>query len=368
MEFKKCLIINSYGGSLVLAAKKLNLDVISSMEDTGFGMDVQKANFPDMPVVEKLPWPKQSLKGVMVIAHPPCSSFSNQFAGHKGVDGESFKCHTRVMDYALGQSCASLAIESVPAFLEGAREIHDQFCKKYGYNVYRIRQNAVTFGVPQWRPRCWVIFTKLKSMRLWHKPRILRVSDVLTPKGEILPYNSEITGAFKKMAAVGYDQKRIFKEVLSGEHIGSLLAIGQTILEIDDPGPNHGEVRKRWNLGGRFGVKLPRVLNPEEFATTILHDSSFFVMGRELYREEYCRLMGFPPDYKWPGQRAKDFRMFLSKGVCPPVAEWILKMMKDNLEGNKYWEVGKIIPIDLKPGELADFQITKKEALERRNK
>jgi hypothetical protein len=78
--------------------------------------------------------------------------------------------------------------------------------------------------------------------------------------------------------------------------------------------------------------------------------------------------MGFPPDYKWPGQRAKDFRLYLSKGVCPPVAEWILKMMKLNLEGDLILGAGKVLPVDLKPGELADFQITKKEALERRNK
>jgi site-specific DNA-cytosine methylase len=366
MEFKKCLIINSYGGSLVLAAKKLKLDVICSMEDTGFGMDVQRANFPDMPYIERLPWPKQDLKGVMVIAHPPCSSFSNQFAGHKGVDGESFKCHTRVMDYALGLGCASLAIESVPAFLEGARKIHERMGKIHGYNIFRIRQNAVTFGVPQWRPRCWVIFTKLKSMRLWHKPRVLRIEDILQAHGDVLPYNSGITGAFKKMAAVGINEKKIFADILSGEHTGSLLAIGRRILGIDDPGPNHAEVRKRWNLGRRFGVKLPRVLNPEEFGTTILHDSSFFVMGRELFREEYCKLMGFPPDYKWPGQRAKDFRLYLSKGVCPPVAEWILKMMKDNLE-NDVNPMRSDLNI-LAPGEIADFQITKKEALERRNK
>jgi hypothetical protein len=42
--------------------------------------------------------------------------------------------------------------------------------------------------------------------------------------------------------------------------------------------------------------------------------------------------MGFPRDYKW-GKRQKRFRMYLSKGVCPPVAAWILKMVDKNASG-----------------------------------
>lgn len=365
MNHNKVLIINSYGGSLTIAASRLKLDILGSYEDSGFGLDVQRANFPTLAYVDKKPWPKQNLAGVMVIAHPPCSSFSVQFAGKKGVHGDSFKCHEDVMNYALGQGCASLAIESVPAFLEGAREIHDQMCKKYGYNVFRVRQNAVTFGVPQWRPRCWVIFSKMPEMRLWHVPKIRYVSDILLPKGTEPFRNSGFKIAFQRLAEAGYPEERVFSELLSGEHIGNLMTIGKKVLEIDDAGPNFELIRKRWNLGGRFVVKLPRVLNPEAFATTIMHDSSFFVMGRELYREEYCKIMGFPPAYKWPGQRQKDFRLYLSKGVCPPVAEWILQQMRENLEQWPVWPSNSEMQI-IQPGEIADFQIKKKDALERR--
>lgn len=358
------LIINSYAGSLTIAASQLGLPIRGSYEDCGFGLPVQRANFPALNYVERPPWPKDHLQHSLVIAHPPCAAFSTQSPYRKGIDSDHFLPHKMVMDYALSQGTPALAIESVPGILAGGRQVHEEFAKKYKYHVYYIHQNAVTFGVPQWRPRVWTIFTKLPQLILHHHPEVRRIRDILLARGTRLEPNSEIKGAVKCLISAGFTEKRIYKELLSGEHIGSLLQIGKKILEIDDAGQNYEEVRKRWNLGGRFGVKMPRVLNPEEFGTTILHDSSFFVMGRQLFLEEYCALMGFPADYKWPGKTLRDFRLYLSKGVCPPVAKWILEMMVLNVSKtiklSDLDSVSNMVRV-VKPGEIADFTVTKKQ-------
>lgn len=347
------LIINSYAGSLTIAASQLGLKIRGSYEDTGWGLPVQRANFPDLKYVERPPWPEQDLKNTVVIAHPPCAAFSNQAPGRKGIQADSFKCHRMVMHYAMKNNCNSLAIESVPGILSGASDVQKGYAKKFGYNVFWLKQNAVTFGVPQWRPRVWTVFSRKPYVSFSHNITIRTVSDILQSHGTRLEINSGIKGALRCLKEAGYSEKQVYADILSGEHTGSLLQIGKKLLGIDDPGPNHCEVRKAWHLKGRFGVKLPRVLNPEQFATTILHDSSFFVFGRELYKEEYLALMGFPTDYKFPDNTIREFRKYLSKGVCPPVAKWILQGL---IFG------GKVV---INPNEIHDFGITRKNALQR---
>jgi site-specific DNA-cytosine methylase len=353
VKHNRVLIINSYAGSLTIAASQLGLDIIGSYEDAGWGLPVQRANFPKLNYVERLPWPKKNLQGVMVIAHPPCAAFSNQnnVRSARGTGADSFTCHKRVMRYALSQGCAGLAMESVPAILPAARRVHDAYARRYGYRVYRVLQNAVTFGVPQWRPRAWIIFAKLDQLRLAHRPVRRRVGEVMTAHGTELAPNSEIRQAFQRLGQAGYTEARVREELLSGEHLGSLLQIGKKVLGVDDVGPNHQVIRERWRLGGRFGSKLPRVLDPEGVATTVLRDSNFFVMGRELYLEEYLAVMGFPVRYKFPPKALKDFKCYLSKGVCPSVARWVLTQLRENLDGSRATQYV------LRPGETLDLQV-----------
>ena len=68
--------------------------------------------------------------------------------------------------------------------------------------------------------------------------------------------------------------------------------------------------------------------------------------------------MGFPRDYKW-GKRQKQFRMYLSKGVCPPVAAWILKTVDRNASG---W-VGKSTHEESDFGGVIDLRVKKADAL-----
>jgi site-specific DNA-cytosine methylase len=354
----KVLVINTYAGSLLLAARAAGLEVTGSFEDSGFGQDVARLNFPEVPMVKTIAeWPDRDLSKTVVIAHPPCAAFSNQnnVASARGVDTDAFKCHKNVMKYALSQKCVALAMESVPAAMEAARAVHDAYGKRYGYNVYRILQNACTFGLPQWRPRFWVVFLKADEFRVHHTPEYRSVEVILRPKGTITIPSRESEIVFDRMTKGGWPRKKIEKWL---DEPGSLLQIAARKLDIDDVGPNHEVVRTKLNLHGMFGCYMPRVLDPTGFATTVLLDSTWYCHGRPLFVEEYNQIMGFPEDYKF-GDRAKQFRMYLSKGVCPPVAAWLLEQIRQNLERDWKHQVNHV----LHPGETLDLQPKKADAL-----
>jgi hypothetical protein len=65
--------------------------------------------------------------------------------------------------------------------------------------------------------------------------------------------------------------------------------------------------------------------------------------------------MGFPDDYQW-GPQELHFRKYLSKGVVPAVAEWILR----NLTGSRE----KVKPYLLTDGGMLDFRPKRAEAIQ----
>lgn len=368
---KDILIINSYGGSLMLGAQATGYPIRGSYEDSGFGIEAQKLNFPKEVYVDKLPWPKDDLSETVVIAHPPCAPFSimNPMKGDSsraGTSAEGFKCHRDVMDYALGQGALSLAIESVPGVLKVAEE-YETMADKYGYNVYYLKLNAISFGVPQWRPRVWIIFIRQPARKLTHlepqklkvawEPKYRKLSECLVSEGTLMNRGDEKHIILRRLQEAKVDPS-LLRKIFEGEYgEGTLLQIGTKVLEVSGA-DNFQEVRKAWNLGGLFAAMMPRVLNPEGWAPTILGGSAWFVNGRPLLLEEYNNIMGFPTDYKWPANFS-DPRLYLSKGVCPPIATWILQQMEHNILHHEF--IGNY---SCAPKELLDL-CPKKETVEK---
>ena len=126
LAYNDVVVINSYAGSPTIAATQGGYNILASLEDGGYGLDAQRANFPNLTYVDNLPWPEADLTGMMVIAHPPCAAFSAQNnSANKGVDSTHFACTRRVIDYACLHNAAAVMIESVPGALEGARAFYD---------------------------------------------------------------------------------------------------------------------------------------------------------------------------------------------------------------------------------------------------
>ncbi len=320
------VVINTYAGSLLLGAVAAKANVLATLEDCGFGSDLQALNFPKIPRYEKTEdWPTRYAvpwRNIDVIAHPPCASFSVMAARYdfqRGTESDGFECHRRVINYALGNRCRSLAIESVVGAYEGGRESYEELAQEYGYRVTYIFLNAVSFGVPQWRPRVWVIFHRQKTYNVELKPRYTLVGDIINEGptevgmlgGHMGKLWEQTHKALGKRRPVGH-----IHQVLMREH--GLSSYNELVAKFPDA---HGYV------SGHI-----RFLDKNWFSTAILGNTALAYENRLLSLEEYCGIMGFPRDYKW-GKRVRQARMYLSKGVCPPIATWILKTQERNAEG-----------------------------------
>lgn len=326
------LAINTYAGSLLVAARSAGLEIRGSYEDVGYGSDIQRRNFPDVQVVANLrDWPEDDLSNTIVIGHPPCAPFSNHaVVAHQksekpvGVDSKAFECTKRLLEYAAGNGAAVICIESVQKALEKTREFHDDFAAKHGYIPFRLLVNSRDFGVPQERRRFWIVFFKADrapeewSLRFERKPAV--VGDILLPpetRGPGVEQGALMLAQTVKalVSAFGKDRAR---EVMLGKH-----GFGRIVDIVARP---PFEMAREDFLDNHFGARrwsscMPIITDPLGVTLVLLGDSVFVVDGRTLSRAEHRLLTGFPADY-WIPVNGHNF--YLSRGVCPPVAEWLL--------------------------------------------
>lgn len=368
------LVINTYGGSLLLAARAIRANIVASLEDHGWGSDLQRLNFPDVPLVERIEdWPESYSQAattqqihdtgdreaplpwteIDVIAHPPCAAFSGQNSSKakRGTSTDAFRCHVQVIDYALGNGCRSLAIESVLGAYEAASETYEELGMRHDYSVTYLFLNSASFGVPQWRPRFWVIFHRVKEpFRVELQPRYVALREILDPIGTTWELKG---GPGRVWAEVQSLVRDTWPE-------GVLPAVLEKVYEIPRE-PNFRGARDKFNIRG-FTTSHVRFIKPEIFASVVLYDQTLAIGQRLLTVEEYCEVMGFPRDYRW-GRRINQFRLYLSKGVCPPVASWVLQMMDRNASG---WQ-GNHTHEEMDFGGVIDLRPKKDEALKLAN-
>jgi site-specific DNA-cytosine methylase len=353
------LIINSYAGSLTLAAHQERHPVVGSYEDAGYGLAIQRVNFPKLDYRETTAtWPqRQDLSGTLVIAHPPCAAFSQQNTtkAARGLDAPKFQQTKAVIEYALRNRCAGLAVESVCGALEGARTVHNELAARYGYAVFRMLQNAVSFGVPQWRERFWAIFLprSVGALRFDWVPRHVSLRDIYQEKGTLHEYDVVRFERQLKKVAEATDAKWA-RQLFCGRHgLGSIVRpLQRELTWRGRPAPAYRghaagslcATSQAWCCSERkdstttFLCRVMRLVDPDGVAGAVLGDAWWVWPGMEartFYEEEYKAVMGFPPDYDMSVVRSRLIRTYLSRGVCPPVARWVLRMLQSTVTGAK---------------------------------
>lgn len=320
-------IANSYAGSLVLGAQATGLPIRMSVEDSGYGIAGQRLNWPGLRYVDRLPWPNEDLSNSICIAHPPCSAWSNMniVADKRGLDTSAVRCHEQVMKYCFENHCEALAIESVQGAAAFADSFYRVWAERYHYRCCFVLLNAISFGVPQWRPRFWALFFRdFDTFGFSLQPNYVNLQAILTGEPATDPVTLKHESYLKrKYDAGGFD----FGAMMRAESVGGFDTVAKAYFGEKDS----ERVKELTGTRGLYRAGLPRKLDVTLWAPVVLGFSLWYVGDRALNQTEYHRIMGFPDDYRWTEKMGKDFLTYLSKGVCPPVATWVLQQMMVNL-------------------------------------
>lgn len=327
----KVLVLNSYAGSLTIAASNLRQEIIGSYEDANFGLGIQKLNFGWIDYREFISqWPKQDLSETFVVAHPPCSAFSTMTMGQKskGSNSKAFSCTKKVMDYAMKNGAIGLAIESVMGALAGAWRVHQQAADENGYHIYRILQTGAMFSA-QWRDRFWVVFIKKgavanPTLELTLSPRWRSVRQVIAGTENEPTYDSldrQLVALKAKFTKAGCDEQQLsyFFDAQDPPH--PTVGVGNIFCERMFPKEDKWKTIQEHVASFSSGQMI--YLDPNGLAPTLLGGSWWYLDGRNLSIAGYQRIAGFPDNYVF-GSYQNAARMYMSKGVIPAVAEWVL--------------------------------------------
>jgi site-specific DNA-cytosine methylase len=302
-----------------------------------------------------------------VIAHPPCAAFSAQnHSGNKGVDSSHFDCTRRVVNYAADGNADAIMVESVTGAYEGARAFYDEWSVQNGYNLYRILQNSCTFGVPQWRPRYWTVLIRRdvclhreEYFILKHERKYVTLGEALGP-GLVGPKN-DYTERYWQRQVEGLKKGGMTDEQINDLVVGNNGHLARVIAELSDA--DLLETKIKYTISS-FDSHVFTMLPPDGFAHTLMCVSNWLWCGRPINIPELNVIAGFPWDYQFP--RPREQKCYLSKGVAPPVARWLLDQVRYNLDGevNLDHDVNEHIYI-LKPGETADLRVNRAQAARR---
>lgn len=375
----RVLCINSYAGSLVLGATAAGAEVVGSFEDAGFGIGLQKANFPHLRFVDhRRDWPDDlDLSDVIVLAHPPCAAFSqqNNSPAKKGTNTDAFECTRVVLHYCMQRNAAAICVESVMGALGGAWDVHDHFAERYGYHLYRVVKNSLLMGVPQYRERFWAVFvregTADPQMTWTLSPRVRTVASVLEGMPEGTPvlarrdetlYDKVVLRYVDRVVAEGGLTRDQALAALNPDLTWRRTSYARVLQARHFPDLRHQQVCKKMICN--FASAQPSFLPPGGYAPVLLGSSLWLYKGQVCTEEQYKVIMGFPADYIFPDSYRTKLRSYLSKGVCPPVASWILQNVAVHLGLRPSGEVFEVpnnsayVKV-IAPGRVVSFRVGK---------
>jgi len=287
-----------------------------------------KAN-EHLEVYDKEPfWPLDQYEGTdFLYANPPCAPFSQAGATMRG-GGDAWKTDPRLRCW---RNCfvafeaiqpKVFAIESVVRAYTAARSFVDELATmahQMGYAVTHVLVDAKNHGMAQKRKRYFFVAHKVKLD--WKAPtnkpttvyeELMQVKD----PGYIPPWKNPVHEALMPFCPHSFSFRRIWEEYYTTEGL---------------------ERNAQGGVKGRPRIFIHRV-NGDGLIGTITGD--YFVhpgLDRFMGINELKVLNGFPEDYWLEGSSPSQFSL-LSRGVCPPVAEWLAETVARGVdEGVKAW-------------------------------
>lgn len=339
-----------FAGGFTLGVKQ-HFKVLAHLEETAYGVATMRRNQPEIPVhVGMDQWPLDELRGRdpidLIYGNPPCAAWS--VAGSKLKGGRDWHRDPRVSctqrHFALLEQLRPTlwAWESVTQAFTVGRELVDELTTRalaLGYSVTYLLHNARYLGVPQTRNRFFFLAHKVelgfeKLPWTW-----LSCNEALRGLNDL----GELTGAGKSCARY----RPMLKTVQPGETL--VKAWDRWLVEtgVEQPLNKHGKRTGR----PAFIIRRARKDAP---SPVVMCEMIHPIEDRFLTGPELARLCGFPPGYEFEG--LKDVGQ-ISRGVCPPVGEWLARNLGLALQRGQAVTQPKVRLVDLRepPGSEQDL-------------
>jgi len=318
-----------YAGGFTAGISK-HFEVLAHLEDSGYGAEVVRLNFPDVPIYAggpvnwPLEWPAGERRPRFLYANPPCAIWSGASAGRAGrwQDDPRLVHHHQIFDYATETVGVDvLAIESVPPSFTRGREHVDDLIERAadrGYSSTVAVHDAQYLGVPQARKRIFYVFHRVAIP--WQHPGF----------GAPTTVRQALKG-IRYRPGKGYDASVSAKTlpmiagVPPGGRLQHYFNERNPDAETDEKGrvigrPSFLEARAPWDRPA--GVVIAgKTLHPEE--------------DRYMSRDELAAICGFSKDFRWPDGDHGTISGYMSRGIMPPVGAWLAENVDRALTENR---------------------------------
>lgn len=314
-----------FAGGFTLGVRH-HFDVMAHLEESMYGVRTSMRANPNIAVhVGEDTWPLDDYRGRtdFLYCNPPCAPFSQAGATMRG-GNDAWKKDPRLRCW---RNCfvafeairpRVFAIESVVRAMTAARSFVDELAQtaaELGYCTTHVLVDAKNHNMAQKRKRYFFVAHDVE-LTFDAPPRTqLTVNDLLDgvdDPGYFPPWKDKTHEA-------------LMHHLVSDT---SFRKLWETFYSLEGRGRN-----AQGGVSGRPRIFIHRVAG-DGLIGTITGD--YFVhptLDRFMGIDELKVLNGFPLDYWLEGQPGGQFSL-LSRGVCPPVAEWLARNVASSIAAN----------------------------------
>lgn len=289
--------------------KRAGCKPIYAIDSNHHAIETYNKNIAPVGHCAEISIPPSGLKADILIAGPPCQGFSTL--------GPRNPCDPRntlallVAEWAKSLEASVVVVENVKQFVKSNNWA--QLCRvmrKYGYSKQLWDLNAVNYGAPQFRERCFTIFSRQRAFEM--------------PQPQKSPQNASVV--FDKIIVKG-DPLHVWPKPskLAYERI-KLVPEGGDKLDIMDIAPDI--CPPSWFSLGRQALGVWGRIDREQPSKTIRCDFQNPSKGRHIHPtkdrvislREGARIQGVPDAWEFSGSRTQICRQ-IGNGVPVPLAE-----------------------------------------------
>lgn len=337
---------NIFAGLFTVGVKRAGFRVLMHLEHGLDNSDTAKANHPEieMRIGGPTAWPEAfPAPPDLVFCNPPCAVWSAVGKAFFSASGINWRDDAR-----LQRARDALALveryrpkvwiwESVPRALTAGRsmilEMADEG-RRLGYACSVVRFNARDVGVPQDRPRVFVVLHRyaFEPEALTTRDRPVLPRDVL----KNLPRNAYA----KDIERLSAGERALLPHVKPGQ---KLRRVFDAVHGPDAPRNERGHVIGRSPFPARR-------LHPDQPCPPMLQQLFHHKEDRHLSVAEALRLCGLPDDWKFGANRDK--LRVLQQSVMPAVGEWIARAAMKSIKKAREVAPGPPLLYDLTGKEL----------------